>query len=82
MVLEYFFLSNNGSCWTAVNNGLTSTAVFTLAINENNIYAGTYVSVFLICKKNSLVYIFRILFYKPVCAVMEKPLKSFIGIWG
>ena len=38
---------NNGSSWTAINNGLTSNLVNTIAISGNNIFAGTYTGVFL-----------------------------------
>ncbi|MGC8654760.1 MAG: T9SS type A sorting domain-containing protein, partial [Candidatus Kryptoniota bacterium] len=34
--------TNNGTSWTAVNNGLTNTNVFALAISGTNIFAGTY----------------------------------------
>ena len=36
-----FLSSNNGSCWAAVNTGLTNTNVNSLAISGNNIFAGT-----------------------------------------
>jgi len=40
---EGVFLSiNNGSSWTAVNNGLTNPNVSSLAISGTNIFAGTY----------------------------------------
>jgi len=37
-----YLSNNNGSNWTAINDGLpANTGVWTLAIQGNNIYAGT-----------------------------------------
>jgi len=38
-----FYSANNGSSWAAVNNGLTgyTTAIYSLLINGNTVYAGT-----------------------------------------
>jgi hypothetical protein len=36
-----FLSTNNGTSWTAVNTGLTSTIVLSLAINGSNLFAGT-----------------------------------------
>lgn len=36
-----FLSSNNGSSWTAVNNGLTSSLVSSFALSGNNLFAGT-----------------------------------------
>jgi hypothetical protein len=35
------FLSNNGTSWTALNNGLTNLKVLSLYINVNTLFAGT-----------------------------------------
>ncbi|MEI6822410.1 MAG: T9SS type A sorting domain-containing protein [Bacteroidota bacterium] len=37
-----FMSTNNGNCWTEVNTGLTDTNVLSLAINGDNVFAGTY----------------------------------------
>jgi len=42
-----FLSTNNGASWTAVNTGLTNTAVFSLAVNGSNLFAGTDGGVFL-----------------------------------
>jgi hypothetical protein len=36
-----FLSTNNGTNWTAVNSGLTTTAVVSLAVNGSNLFAGT-----------------------------------------
>jgi len=40
------FSVNAGSLWNPVNTGMTSNIVYALAINGNNIYAGTYGGIF------------------------------------
>ncbi|HOS49445.1 MAG TPA: regulator, partial [Bacteroidia bacterium] len=42
-----FLSTNNGSSWNAVNAGLTSLTVNSLATNGSTIYAGTNTGVFL-----------------------------------
>jgi len=42
-----FLSTNSGNSWTAVNSGLTNTIVNALAIDGNNIFAGTNGGVFL-----------------------------------
>jgi hypothetical protein len=42
-----FLSTNNGTSWTAVNTGLTSTQVFSLAVGGSNLFAGTGIGVFL-----------------------------------
>ena len=42
-----FLSSNNGSTWTAVNQGLTAPVVFSFAVSGSNIFAGTDGGVFL-----------------------------------
>ena len=37
-----FISTNNGTSWTAVNTGLTNTAVQSLAVSGTNLFAGTY----------------------------------------
>ena len=42
-----FFSSDNGSNWSAVNNGLTDTIINCLTISGSNIFAGTDDGLFL-----------------------------------
>jgi hypothetical protein len=42
-----FLSTNYGATWTAVNTGLTSTRVLSLAVLDTNLFAGTHGSVFL-----------------------------------
>ncbi len=42
-----FLSTNNGTSWTAVNNGLTNTDVRALAVSGTNLFAGTSGGVFL-----------------------------------
>jgi hypothetical protein len=37
-----FCSTDNGTSWTAVNNGLTNPEVFSLAVSGTNLFAGTY----------------------------------------
>ncbi|MEI6820761.1 MAG: T9SS type A sorting domain-containing protein [Bacteroidota bacterium] len=41
-VFGVYLSTNNGSSWNAVNTGLLDTNVWTLAVDNNYIYAGTY----------------------------------------
>ena len=36
-----FLSTNNGTSWTAVNNGLTNSQVYAIAVRGTNIFAGT-----------------------------------------
>lgn len=42
-----YLSTNNGNSWTAINNGLTDTIVNTIAINGNDIYAGSNKGIFI-----------------------------------
>ena len=42
-----FLSTNNGTSWTEVNTGLTSSFVYTLAVSGTNLFAGTYDGIFL-----------------------------------
>ena len=42
-----FLSTNNGTSWTAVNTGLTSSFVYALAVSGTNLFAGTYDGIFL-----------------------------------
>jgi hypothetical protein len=37
-----FLSTNNGTSWTAVNNGLTNPSVLSFAVNDSNLFAGTF----------------------------------------
>jgi hypothetical protein len=37
-----YLSTNNGTSWTAVNDGLTNSNIWALAVNGTNIFAGTY----------------------------------------
>ncbi len=41
MAAAYSDSTNNGTHWTAVNNGLTNIYVYSLTISGTNIFAGT-----------------------------------------
>ncbi|MBI5325700.1 MAG: T9SS type A sorting domain-containing protein [Ignavibacteriae bacterium] len=44
----FFISTNNGDSWTQKNNGLLATSITSLAVKENNIFAGTrYSGIFL-----------------------------------
>jgi photosystem II stability/assembly factor-like uncharacterized protein len=47
-----FLSTDNGANWNAVNNGIENTEVLSLAINGNNIYAGTYRAGFYVSSDN------------------------------
>ncbi|MBK9334994.1 MAG: hypothetical protein IPM96_21975 [Ignavibacteria bacterium] len=36
-----FLTTNNGTSWTAVNNGLTNNSIYSLTVSNMNLYAGT-----------------------------------------
>lgn len=42
-----FLSTNNGTSWTEVNTGLTSSFVYALAVSGTNLFAGTYDGIFL-----------------------------------
>ena len=39
-----FLSNNNGASWTAVNNGLTNTLVYSIAVSGTDIFAGTQIN--------------------------------------
>jgi photosystem II stability/assembly factor-like uncharacterized protein len=41
-----FLSTNNGNSWTTVNSGLTSNMVYSFAVIDTNLFAGTYAGVF------------------------------------
>jgi len=46
-LIGYISLNNNGTNWTAVNNGLTITYVSDLAVGGTDLFAGTDDGVYL-----------------------------------
>jgi hypothetical protein len=78
-----FLSTNNGTSWTAVNNGLTNTFVRALAVSGTNLFAGTVEGggVFL-STNNGTSWTATGLTNRDVMAFAISGTNLFAGTWG